>query len=386
MDVWLFYVHDDSSGFLVPLVQRVGSLVGEPVSFTVLGGDDLPIRPVDDFLSHLSARRSSPNTVKGYAHDLADFFEWLGQRRRDFRELTLEQVAEFFEWLRQPPVARVPGVFVLPTGVPALADSTLVRKKAALASFYRFHAARDASIPALLGGSSGRRPTGSYVPLLAHTRPRSGKVERFSPTKRPALKIPATLTPGETVRLVGACHRARDRFLIMLLDGSGLRLGEALGLRHSDLRLRAGEVHVVPRETNVNNARVKGMKGRIVPVGPAVLDAYADYMETEYGTLDSDYVFVNLFRGPHGAPMTAENVKDLSKRLRKRSGVAHFSPHALRHSYATRLLRAKVPIEVVSKLLGHSSIQVTLDSYAHLNVEDHRRALVEAGVMEEMDR
>jgi integrase/recombinase XerD len=386
MDVWLFYVHDECSGFLVPLVQRLRPGAGGQVSYTVLGGDDLPILPVDDFLSHLSARRSSPNTVRGYAHDLADFFEWLGQRQRDFRKLTLEQLAEFFDWLRHPPITRIPGVFVLPTGEPALADSTLVRKKAALASFYRFHSHRDASIPALLGDSAGTRPTGSYVPLLAHTRPRSGKVERFSPTKPLTRKMPATLTPEETQCLVSACRRARDRFLLTLLDGSGLRVGEALGLRHSDLRLRAGEVHVVPRETNVNDARVKGMKGRIVPVGPAVLDAYADYMETEYGTLDSDYVFVNLFRGPHGAPMTAENVKDLSKRLRKRSGVAHFSPHALRHTYATRLLRAQVPVEVVSELLGHSSIQVTVQSYAHLNVEDHRRALVAAGVMEETDR
>ncbi|MFD5430149.1 tyrosine-type recombinase/integrase [Streptomyces sp. NPDC127084] len=159
--------------------------------------------------------------------------------------------------------------------------------------------------------------------------------------------------------------RAADPFLITLLNEPGLRLGEALGLRHGDLRLRAGEVRVVPRESNVNAARAKGLKARTVPIGTAVLDTYADYMESEYGTLDSDYVFVNLFRGPHGAPMTADSVKDLSKRLRRHSGVAHYSPHALRHTYATRLLRAKVPAEVVSELLGHASVQTTIDTYAN---------------------
>ncbi|MFD5430353.1 site-specific integrase [Streptomyces sp. NPDC127084] len=140
------------------------------MSYTVLGSDLLPIGPVDDFLSHLTARRSSPNTVRGYAHDLANFFAWLDQRGRDFRMLTLEQLGEFFEWLRKPPPTRVPGVFVLPTGESALETSTLVRKRAALGSFYLFHSRRDTSIPALLGDPAGRRPTGRHVPLLAHTQ------------------------------------------------------------------------------------------------------------------------------------------------------------------------------------------------------------------------
>ncbi|MEU5547897.1 tyrosine-type recombinase/integrase [Streptomyces sioyaensis] len=366
----------------MPLVQRLRSSDNGPVSYTALGADDLPIWPIDDFLSHLTARRSSPNTVRGYAHDLADFFAWLDQRGRDFRTLTLEQLGEFFEWLRKPPATRVPGVFVLPTSESALETSTLSRKRAALGSFYRFHSRRDASVPALLGDPVGRRPTGRYVPLLAHTHRRGIDPDGYSPIAlKPVRKVSRTLDTGEIRRLLDACRRARDRFLITLLNESGLRLGEALGLRHGDLRLRAGEVHVVPRESNVNSARVKGLKARTVPIGPAVLDAYADYMEREYGTLDSDYVFVNLFRSPHGAPMTADSVKDLSRRLRRHSGVAHYSPHALRHTYATRLLRAKVPVEVVSELLGHASVQTTIDTYAHLTVEDHRRVLVEAGVM-----
>jgi site-specific recombinase XerD len=353
------------------------------VSYTVLDSGDLPIWPVDDYLSHLSALRRSPNTVRGYAHDLADFFEWLDQRGWDFRTLTLEQLSEFFEWLRRPQVARDPGVFVLPSAESALEDSTLVRKRAAVAGFYRFHSRRDPSVPALLGDPVGRRPTGGFVPLLAHTRRGGIDPEAFSPIRiRQTRKQPKALTDGEISRLLAACRRARERFWIILLNETGLRLGEALGLRHGDLRLRAGEIRVVPRETNANEARVKGLKERIVPVATTVLDAYADYMETEYGSLDCDFVFVNLFRGPYGAPMTADNVKDHSERLRRDSGVAGYSPHALRHSYATRLLRAGVPIEVVAELLGHGDIQTTQTTYSHLTVEDHRRVLVAAGVLD----
>lgn len=353
------------------------------MSFTVVGSDGVPIWVVEDYLCDLSSRLRSPNTVRGYAHDLADFFEWLQLRGWDFRTLRLEQLSEFFEWLRKPAAARSGEVFVLPSVEPALATSTLVRKRAAVAGFYRFHSRRDRSLTALLGDPVGPRPTGEYVPMLVHTRRGRVDPDAFSPIRlRPVRRPGRTLTDAEVARVLSACRRARDRFLVTLLNATGLRIGEALGLRHSDLRLRRGEVHVVPREDNANQARVKGFRGRVVPVDAGVLDAYADYMELEYASLDCDYVFVNLFRGPVGAAMTADNVKDLSRRLRRDSGVGHYCPHALRHSYATRLLRAGVAMEIVAELLGHRDPATTKDTYAHLSVEDHRRVLVEAGVLD----
>ena len=65
-----------------------------------------------------------------------------------------------------------------------------------------------------------------------------------------------------------------------------------------------GEIEVVPRPDNVNQARVKGLKPRRVPVRESLFDLYADYMELEYGPRDGDYVFINLFADPVGAPMT----------------------------------------------------------------------------------
>ncbi|MDX3434239.1 tyrosine-type recombinase/integrase [Streptomyces sp. ME01-18a] len=102
--------------------------------------------------------------------------------------------------------------------------------------------------------------------MLAHTRRHGPGPDAYSPIRiATAPKAPATVTAGEIRRLVDACARLRDRFLILLLSETGLRIGEALGLRHEDLRLRAGEVRVVPRESNVNAARVKGLKP---PHGP----------------------------------------------------------------------------------------------------------------------
>ncbi|MFI6958494.1 tyrosine-type recombinase/integrase [Nocardia sp. NPDC050408] len=365
-------------------VQRLRSLDSGRRSFTVVDAGGVPVWPIEEFLSHLVAVGMAPNTVQGYAYDLRDLFTWLDQRGWDFRSLSLEQLSEFFSWLQRPKLTRQPGVFVLPGSPVAVTRTTLVRKRSAVASFYRFHSRRDDSVPALLGELVGPRATGGYVPLLAHTRRGGPNTDSYSPIRLHAHRKPArTVTVEQQTALMDACARLRDRFLLLLWFETGLRLGETLGLRHSDLRLRTGEVHVVPREDNANHARVKRLKPRVVPAATELFDLYAEYMEVEYGCLDSDFVFVNLFRPPVGAPMTEANVHKLVERLRLRSGVGFFAPHLARHTYATRLLRAGVRIEIVAALLGHSSSQTTEMTYSHLTVEDHRHALVAAGILPE---
>ena len=111
--------------------------------------------------------------------------------------------------------------------------------------------------------------------------------------------------------------------------------------------------------------------------------AYSEYLFAEYGDLDSDYVFVNLFASPHSRPMRYSAVSGLVNRLRARTGI-EFNLHMLRHSRATSMIRAGVPIEVVSKLLTHASVATTSRTYDHLGVEDFRAELERAGMAESL--
>ena len=133
---------------------------------------------------------------------------------------------------------------------------------------------------------------------------------------------------------------------------------------------------MVPRE-NANWARAKSGP-RVIPVGAELIRLYADYLHGEYGGIDSSYVFVNLFAAPRGHAWSYPAVYDLVRRLRAKTGI-DFDPHWSRHSMATRLLRDGTPIEVVSKLLGHSSVTVTLAVYGHLTAAGARAALEKAG-------
>jgi integrase/recombinase XerD len=89
-------------------------------------------------------------------------------------------------------------------------------------------------------------------------------------------------------------------------------------------------------------------------------------------------VFVNIFAEPRGQAWSYQAVYDLVLRLRARTGI-DFDPRWTRHSAATRWLRDRVPIEVVSALLGHSSVAVTSSVYGHLTAKDARAALEKAG-------
>ena len=87
-------------------------------------------------------------------------------------------------------------------------------------------------------------------------------------------------------------------------------------------------------------------------------------MHAEYGELDSDYVFVNLWGGQIGRAMSYANVVEIVSAPARRVGF-HFTAHMFRHTYATLARRGGVPIEIVSRLLTHSSLQTTSEIYVH---------------------
>lgn len=359
-------------------VMRVLPVCGSE-SWTVLDDDGGPVEPVERFLAYLSAIERSPNTVKAYAHDLKDWFVFLRSRGVDWQATTVEDVAAFVAWLRLPPAARGGRVAVLPTVGQYCAASTVNRKLAALASFCEFHGRRGAPVAALLttmtpagrGGSSG-----SFKPFLHHVTKRNPQRRRVvtlpDPTRRPQV-----LTVAEAQAILDACGRLRDRLLFAVLLDTGMRIGEALGLRHEDVAIAERQVMVMPR-VNDNRARAKAGRSRTVPASGELIRLYADYLTGEYGALDSDYVFVNLWGRPLGHPLTYPAVYDLVARLRRRTGIT-FGPHLFRHTYATWLLRRGAGMESVKELLGHASITTTVDTYGHLSVEDARRTLEAAG-------
>lgn len=360
-------------------VQRVLMPDSDAESWTVLDDEFVPVEPVERFLAFLTVVERSPNTVKAYAHDLKDWLAYLSGRGLDWQAVTLEEIAGFVAWLRLPPAARAGQVAVLPSVEAHCASSSVNRKLAAVSSFYEFHARHGVEVDKLLvtmRPARHRSASTSYKPFLDHVS--KGQLQRRRTiglkAPRPRAKV---LSAVEVQTILDACEHRRDRLLFAMLLDVGVRIGEALGLRHEDVEVAERQITVVPRR-NDNRMRAKAGRSRTIPTSPELMRLYADYLHYEYGALDSDYVFVNLWGDPHGQPWSYPAVYDLVLRLRRRTGI-DFEPHQWRHTYATWLLRRGAGLENVKELLGHASITTTMDTYGHLGVEDARRTLEAAG-------
>ena len=254
------------------------------------------------------------------------------------------------------------------------------RKLAALASFCEFHARHGVTLAGLLETMqpAGRRGSAtSYKPFLHH-------ITKNQPQRRAGIKLKASRPRPEVLTAsAGADDPGRLRSPAgppAVRAAAGLRGPDRRGPRpaargHGD---RERTVAVVPRP-NDNRARAKAGISRTIPASAELMRLYADYLTREYGALDSDYVFVNLWAEPHGRPL------DLRCGLRPGAAATPTAPVSTssrtpyRHTYATWLLRRGAGMESVKELLGHASITTTIDTYGHLTVEDARRTLEAAG-------
>jgi len=195
----------------------------------------------------------------------------------------------------------------------------------------------------------------------------------------------------QVVALLRACRSARDRLIVLLMARAGLRRGEVCGLRRSDVHLlvdsrRLGcdvaraHLHVVRREDNPNEAWAKSRRQRVVPLDFLVVQTF-DVYEFERmrvaGAADSDFVFVNLFRGKLGAPMRPDAIGELMAAASRRAGLdVAVRPHQLRHAFGSNVVDAGAGIDVVADLLGHAAVS---SSQVYLHPDSSRlRAAVDA--------
>ncbi|MGZ6386492.1 MAG: tyrosine-type recombinase/integrase [Ktedonobacteraceae bacterium] len=192
--------------------------------------------------------------------------------------------------------------------------------------------------------------------------------------------MPKALTGEQVTQLIDACGHTRDKFLLTLMYQTGMRVGQALGLRHEDIAVEDGEIHIAPREDNPNGARAKTRNAYTIPAMQELMRLYTDYLIDDLSALETDvlpdFVFVNLWEGEIGHSMTYVAVMSLVKRLGKKTGI-RFTPHMLRHSRATIWIRDdQLALPIVSRLLGHASIQTTNDTYVQLTPHDLKQVLM----------
>ena len=355
-------------------VQRVRLPESGKKTWLVLGDDYLPIEPIQEFLSYLNDLKRSPNTVRSYAYNLKLYWQYLVESKLDWDKINVVELAEFITWLRCP----TGNVVSLQEVEAKRTEATVNVILTSVCMLYDFHE-RTGKVPEIPLYRSQFMPGKRYKGFLHHVTKSKPVRTRLLKLKQPKLQ-PKTVTSEEFQQLVEGCNRIRDKFLLCLLYESGMRIGQALGLRHEDIQSWDNLIKIVPRDDNENGSRAKSISPYEINVSKDLMGLYTQYLESEFMEVlednFSDYVFVNLWDGKIGTPMTYSNVMALLCRLKRKTGIA-VTPHKLRHSHATELIREGMEMTYVQKRLGHASIQTTIDTYAHVNNEDMKVAYQE---------
>jgi integrase/recombinase XerD len=278
-----------------------------------------PDPELEAFLA-LAGARLAPRTVEAYRRDLTTLRAWLGHSPASATTEELER------WVAELRAA-------------GLAPATIARRVASLRSFFRH-----------------------LVLIAAVSENPAAELE----VPRRIRRLPRTLSPGEAERLIdaaaGTTPRAlRDRALVELLYGAGLRVSEAVSLDRAGVDLDQRLVRTIG----------KGGKERVVPVGRQAVDALRRYLSRGRPYLDRRHR-PELFLNAQGGALTRAGAFLILRRLAAKAGLEpeRIHPHLLRHSFATHLLEGGADLRSVQEMLGHADLSTT-ELYTH--VTDRRR-------------
>ena len=285
---------------------------------------------LDAFLSNMSAERGlSQNTLTAYRYDLTQFFDFLcAQQVTSVNAITPGHVYDFLAHLRR--IGQRP--------------ASVTRKLISVKMWMQF-LCRE--------GLRKDDPTG-----------------RLDKIKPPPLRLPHTLSLVEIERLMVAASAEtpaglRDRAMLEIMYGCGLRVSELVILKLGDVDTRAGLVRPFG----------KGGKERQVPMGDGVRDSLAAYLKAgRPKLLEKKPPTSALFVTYRGGPMTRQHFLVVVKAYARSAQIAkNISPHVLRHSFATHLLSGGADLRAIQEMLGHASVQTT-QRYTRVDVARLREA------------
>jgi integrase/recombinase XerC len=291
-----------------------------------------PTHDVADYLAHLAKERDmSPNTVKAYERDLAEFVEYLSRYYGGAA------------WTWQGVDRLAMRGFLAQLSKRGLGKRSMARTLSAVRSFYRY---------------LHRNEIVDTNPARAVGAP---KLDKYLPGYLDRAQIDLLFTMAETKAQFGGFVESRNLAILELFYSTGMRLSELQGLSRGDLDMVTQQAKV----------RGKGRKERIVPVGDHAILALRNYEARR------DELLRGIGRGDRNAVFLARTGKRIGVRAIQKAVTGFLSEidedagltvHSLRHTFATHLLDAGADLRAVQELLGHASISTT-QIYTHTSVE-----------------
>jgi site-specific recombinase XerD len=344
-------------------------------TFELLDDDGQAIPDIAGFLRYLRARGCSPNTLSAYAYDLLHFMTFLKEQQLTYLDFSPRHAFLFLEYLSMLPsrkrAQRLSLVLSTTTdegiSTTRLSGATINRTIACVSSFYEYLIAsgvwtfRENPIQQVSDPAQAR-VSERHHPCMGHAS-RQRPIRRSVHVKT-ARRIPRPMDDEQIGKLLASLSKKRDQAMLLLMLHGGLRPGEVLNLQLEDISYARRRVIIRYRTEHPRGARTKSRTERMVDLLQAeTLQAVSDYvMHERPSDTISPYVFLVGGRGKRRhEPLGYAAVVKLFERHCERLGIRTpwITPHALRHTHATRMFEGGMRDLTLQKRLGHASPEST---------------------------
>lgn len=348
--------------------------------YVVIDDQGIMIEPIVRYLKYLDRTGAARNTLRSYAAALKHYWQYLAQERLDWQQITLDDLARFVLWLKLPS-----GSFkVLPAQpVPqARSNRTINHALTVVRGFYDYHWRMETVPTNMKDKTTTLLPARMrrYKPFLHHITKGSPIAKNILRQKEETQQRPKTITKDQVQDLLNACTNERDRLLVRLLYETAMRVGESLALFVEDVDVAENRIHIRDRGELPNGAEIKTVHApRAIDVSSSLIDEIVAYVGRAHtAEVNTNHLFIKLHGERSGQALTYADVDSLFRRLRQKTGIAHVTPHVLRHTMLTMLAELGWPPELLQERAGHASFQQTYQTYVHPSREALRAAWEQA--------
>src|SRR6266699_3044026 len=333
------------------------------------------VDPIVRYLKYLDRLGSARQTLRSYASALRLYWDFLGQQRIDWQQVTLDDLSQFVLWLKLPSGSlKVLPAYPVPQ---ARSNRTINHTLTVVRSFYDYHWRQEEV------ERNVKEITTTFLPARAkryksflHHITKGSSIEKNILKQKEARQLrPKTITKGQVQQLLDACCNQRDRLLIGLLYESAIRVGEALALWVQDVDVAENKLHICDRGELENGAEIKTVHSpRSLDVSADLIDEIVAYVGVAHtASVETNHLFIKRQGKRAGQALTYADVDSLFRRLRSRTGIA-VTPHILRHTMLTALAEQGWAPELLQERAGHASFQQTYQTYVHPSGEALRAA------------
>lgn len=339
--------------------------------YYVANDNGTPVEAILKFIKFKDNLNYARNTLKQYCWHLKLYFEYLEQRKLDFKNISIDDLAHFVSWLQNP----YQNIDIIPIrkDQKIRCEATINVIIGTILTFYDYilrheKYSNDISerVKKFITMPNDKFKGFLYGIAYQNKTYASNILKLKVPIKKKKI-----LKKDEIEKILKACNNYRDKFLVSMLYETGMRIGEVLSLWIEDVDINEMIIDVKDRGELENSAEIKTVTSpRKIDISQDLVNMFMEYINIYHtDEVETNHLFIKISGKNKNTALDYTDVNNIFRKLTKKTGV-YVTPHMYRHTSLTKLRLAGWQAEYLKIRAGHKNIYTTLNTYVHISDEE----------------